>query len=187
MADATGHGVGPALSASEVRAMLRMAIRSGERLSNIATFINDQLCQDLHAGRFITAWLCLIDSKDSTLCHFSAGQAPIIHYKASEEDFDIKPANTAPFGIVQDLEIDIEEPIKMQPGDLFLVMSDGVYEAVNSNGEQFGIDRVLDLLKRYASLNASEIMLKLRLCLNEFTGDEPATDDRTVVLIKRSG
>lgn len=57
LADATGHGIGPALSVSQVRAMLRMAIRNGTDLSRIVRYMNDQLCNDLHAGRFVTAFL----------------------------------------------------------------------------------------------------------------------------------
>ncbi|NNL66169.1 MAG: SpoIIE family protein phosphatase, partial [Myxococcales bacterium] len=78
MADATGHGIGPALSATQVRSMLRMAVRTGEPLANIVRHLNDQLHEDLGSGRFVTAWLGELDAATGTLRSFSAGQAPVL-------------------------------------------------------------------------------------------------------------
>ncbi len=186
MADATGHGIGPALSANEVRAMLRMAVRSGETLSDIAANINDQLCQDLHAGRFITTWLGIIDTSKSTLTQFSAGQAPLIYFIAQQQRFEVGSAHAPPFGIIRDLDIEIDPPREMAKGDLFAVLSDGIFEAVNDQKEQFGLKRVLPILEQNANLSCHEILLRLRHALDAFMGEVPANDDRTVILIKKT-
>ncbi len=185
MADATGHGIGPALSASEVRAMLRMAVRNGEDLATIARHINEQLCQDLHAGRFITCWLGVLDSKDCSLTSFSAGQAPILYYSAADGQCRVMAADTYPLGIDKSLPVQIAPPLKMAPGDLCVVISDGILEAVNAEGEQFGQQRVIDILVRHNTHSCTQILFELRQTLSDFTGDISATDDRTLVLIKR--
>ncbi|MEJ2509489.1 MAG: SpoIIE family protein phosphatase, partial [Gammaproteobacteria bacterium] len=100
LADATGHGIGPALSATQVRAMLRMAVRTGEDLHHIVHHLNDQLCADLHGGRFITAWLATLEPAAHTLTAFSAGQAPILHYRAATASFDELGADSPPLGVL---------------------------------------------------------------------------------------
>ena len=83
LADATGHGIGPALSVTQVRAMLRMAIRTGEDFPAIIRHLNAQLCADLTEGRFVSAWLGLLDADEQTLTGFSCGQGPLLYYRAA--------------------------------------------------------------------------------------------------------
>ena len=79
LADATGHGIGPALSVTQLRAMLRMAVRTGSELNEVASHINEQLYADLPGNRFITAWLGGPRRRgDHSLVSFSAGQAPLL-------------------------------------------------------------------------------------------------------------
>lgn len=186
MADATGHGIGAALSANEVRAMLRMAVRAGESLENIARHINDQLCQDLLAGRFITCWLGVIDASHSILSSFSAGQAPLLLYRADKNLVYELPADTYPFGINNNLPIQLPEPILMKPGDIMAIMSDGIFDTFNDKKDHFGPERVKEILVTYKRATCSEIIVRLRALLDEFTGDVPASDDQTVILIRKT-
>lgn len=185
MADATGHGIGPALSANEVRSMLRMAVRTGEDIEHIADHINEQLYQDLHAGRFITAWLCELDIANSKLTYFSAGQAPLMHFHSATGEFTMLPADSPPFGITSGLDINLPDSVILEPGDIFIVLSDGVYEATDVDGEQFGLDAVMDIIKQNARLSSSKILLRIRHELDKFTGEFPANDDRTAIFVKR--
>ena len=100
MADATGHGVGPALSVTQLRSMLRMAVRLGADLKQIARHANRQLNDDLPNGRFITAWMGLLDARTSTLTSFSAGQAPLLWYHAKRDEFDVYEADAVPLGVL---------------------------------------------------------------------------------------
>lgn len=185
LADATGHGIGPALSATEVRAMLRMAVRTGETLERMARHINEQLCADLRGGRFITAWLAELDGQASSLRSFSAGQAPIVHYRAMAEEVQVREADAPPLGILPDLEVSLGWPLHMQPGDIVAVISDGVFEAVDPEGRQFGLDRTVEALLRGRMGSAAEALAGLRQALGEFTAGRAATDDRTAIVIKR--
>lgn len=185
LADATGHGIGPALSATEVRAMLRMAVRSGEGLEQMARKMNEQLCADLKGGRFITAWLAELDAHAGTLRTFSAGQAPILHYRSGLDTTMVNDADAPPLGILEELDVRVNEPLVMQPGDLVAVMSDGVFEAVNPSGEQFGLERAVQAISSQAAASASEALSALKQVLAEFTVGTPAGDDRTAIVIKR--
>lgn len=186
LADATGHGIGPALSVTQVRAMLRMAVRMEPEISKIARHLNEQLCADLPAGRFVTAWLGELDAGSSTLTSFSAGQGPIVHYSAAGGSFDLRPADTMPFGIAT-WDVAISHPIAMAPGDILAVFSDGILEATDDSHRQFGIERAMEVLSAHCDAAPDEIHKALRTAVTVFTGGEPPNDDRTAILVKRTG
>jgi phosphoserine phosphatase len=185
LADATGHGVGPALSATQIRAMLRMAVRSGTNLAHIVHNVNQQLCDDLFGGRFITAWLGVIDAKSGSLTSFSAGQAPLLHFHADEQRTDILEADTPPFGIMRDLPVPASTQRMMKPGDIFAVLSDGIFETTNADGEQFGIQRTVDVIVRDHEGTAGLIVTRLRQALAQFSPGIRSLDDRTAIIVKR--
>jgi sigma-B regulation protein RsbU (phosphoserine phosphatase) len=184
MADATGHGIGPALSVAQVRAMLRMAVRSGETLPSIVRNLNDQLCADLPEGRFITAWLGWLKGADRTLQSFSAGQAPILRYVRKRDAFEVADADTVPLGVVEDLEFEVPEPVAMRAGDIVAVISDGIFEATDPSGEQFGKDRVMEVIRANRDRSPGTIIKAVREAVERFTAGMPAADDRTGIIIK---
>jgi phosphoserine phosphatase len=186
LADATGHGIGPALSVTEVRAMLRMAVRAGEELPAIIAHLNAQLCADLSEGRFVSAWLGELDARAATLQTFSCGQGPILHYRARDRACDVLETDAVPLGLLDDLEVRMREPIAMQPGDIFVVASDGIVEATNAAGTVFGTKRLIELISEHHEATASGLLQALRSELTVFTGSAPPDDDRTVLIIKRA-
>jgi len=185
LADATGHGVGPALLATEIRSMLRMAVRMGGNLPTIVRHMNEQLFADLYGGRFITAWLGELDGDLHTLTNFSAGQAPLLHYDAKSGNFNVFDADTLPLGVVTDLKITLPDPIQINPGDIFAVISDGIYESTNRHGERFGVNRVMDVITSYKNASPTNITSAIKEAIVVFTEGAQAADDRTTLLIKR--
>jgi serine phosphatase RsbU (regulator of sigma subunit) len=184
LADATGHGIGPALSVTQIRAMLRMAVRMGEDLPAIARHLNEQLCADLPTARFITAWLGVLDAPSGRLATFSAGQGPLLHYEAAAGRVHARKADTPPFGVVPDLDIVLPDPITLAPGDVYAVISDGIYEAADPDSRLFGIERTGNLLARTHDRPAAEIIETLRTEVHSFTRGAPADDDRTAIIIR---
>jgi serine phosphatase RsbU (regulator of sigma subunit) len=185
LADATGHGIGPALSVTQFRAMLRMAVRGDWEPQTIARQINEQLCADMTDGRFITAWFGQLNVKNNTLRSFSAGQAPILRYLAGQMRWEVSNADVLPFGIMADTKMIAGEPIVMNPGDVFAVISDGIFESANPAGELFGTQRVIDVLDNHCKAKPEDMLTALREAVDAFTHSAPAEDDRTAVIIKR--
>jgi phosphoserine phosphatase len=164
--------------------MLRMGVRSGEGLGEMARSMNDQLCEDLVSGRFITAWLGEIDGRSRTLRAFSAGQGPILHFKAAEESSVSLPVDIPPLGVIAGLDAPIGDAIHLAPGDIVAVMSDGIYEGMAADMSQFGQERVEQLLVEHKGSSAKAIINALQIALIGFCGDRPADDDRTAIIIK---
>src|SRR5512135_712808 len=99
MADATGHGIGPAISVSQLRAMFRMGLLLGTDLVELMSKINLQLISDLPRGHFITAFAGVLDGTDHRIRYISGGQAPLMHYRAKQDRVDWLEASTLPMGI----------------------------------------------------------------------------------------
>lgn len=185
MADATGHGVGPALSVTQARSMLRMGARLGSGLDRIARHMNEQLCEDLVTGRFITAWLGLLDARAHVLHSVSAGQAPLLVFRAKTGEVECMDADVLPLGIMRGLELPEREAIRLGPGDAFIALSDGYYESMNGDGEQFGVKRVSEIAKSSMRDGATAALERIQRELHEFTGGAPAEDDRTALIVLR--
>ena len=166
--------------------MLRMAVRAGADVATIVRHMNAQLCGDLSDGRFIGAWIGDLDVRAGTLTSFSCGQGPLLHYRAREHACRVVEPDAPPLGVVEDLEVAPREPLRLEPGDLFIALSDGVVEAANPQGDRFGTARVVDLVVRHHDAPASGLLAALRDAIAAFTGPHPARDDRTALVVKRS-
>ena len=84
LGDASGHGIGPALSATQLAGMLRVALRLGAGLDAIFAQVNNQLVEDLPDEHFVTAFVGLLDRRQHCVEFHSAGQGPLLHYQAAE-------------------------------------------------------------------------------------------------------
>jgi serine phosphatase RsbU (regulator of sigma subunit) len=185
LADATGHGIGPALSVTQVRAMMRIACRVSADLSTIPSRINEQLCADLPPERFITAWFGEVDGASGTITAVSAGQAPILRYDAARDEFEVLNADSLALGMFD--HVDIAEPKRwtMGVGDIFAVISDGIYEAKGPDGEDFGVERTLEVVRAGRDKSSAELLEAIREAVETYTAGAAADDDRTMILIKR--
>ena len=186
LADASGHGIGPALSVTQVRAMLRMAVREAIDLPGIVRRMNAQLSDDLREGHFITAWFGLLDTRDHSLLSLSCGQAPILHYVSAEARCALLGADAPPLGFDDALDLDGAASIRLGPGDVVVVLSDGIFEARNARHVEFGAERVAEVLRTTCQESAPKILRALRAALEDFAGDTPAADDRTALVVKRT-
>jgi phosphoserine phosphatase RsbU/P len=188
LADATGHGVGPAISSVSTLAMIRLAARLGGWLDSIARAVNRQSCDDLPTGRFVTAFIGELDAPEGVIRWVSAGQAPLLHVRADErldEERESFMANAPPLGVIEDFEPDDAPPFALGAGDLFAVLSDGYFETASPSGELFGTTRVLDVLHAHKNAPASEALDRLLEEVVRFGGGAPAADDRTGIIVKR--
>jgi phosphoserine phosphatase len=189
MADATGHGIGPALSVTQVLAMLRIACRMDAEVATTAFEINAQLCVDLPAGRFVTAFIGNLDAARHELTYVSAGQAPILFLRADANAQDAiieSAANAMPFGIDPNFCFDHVPEYRFNPGDMFVLLSDGYYEAADPKGKMFGTAGVVRVIRQHMHRSCAEILDEVRAEVLRFTKGQPAADDQTALILKRS-
>lgn len=185
MGDATGHGIGPALSATQVRAMLRVAQRIGTTLDDAFRHINDQLVVDLPEDRFVTAFLGQLDPARHCLRYHSGGQGPLLHFHAGDQACDFHPPTTFPLGAMPLTRLAEAREAHLAPGDVFALVSDGVYEYQDAEGRQFGEQGVAEVLGRYHDRPMHYLLGRLMDALEAFGQGAPQLDDITVVLVRR--
>lgn len=185
MGDATGHGIGPALSATQVRAMLRVALRLQSSLEDAFIHINDQLCEDLPDDRFVTGFFGLLDATTHSVRFHSGGQGPIMHFQADMGEFDWHPATTFPLGYMPHTELGAPHVATLDPGDVLGLISDGIYEYENEQGVQFGRRGVMRVLDANPDAGAQQLVDLIMDAAREHGGSAPQADDITIVLARR--
>ena len=186
MGDATGHGIGAAISVTQMHAMLRLAFRLGANLETAYVQVNNQLEEFLPPGKFITAFIGILDPEAHRLRFLSGGQGPVLHYKVATGAYAHYKPTSFPLAIVQMKEL--PEPVvtvEMERGDIVAVISDGFFEQPDASGEMFGEQRVLDVLSANERRPLAEIAEKLFQAVDAFAGSTAQQDDMTLVLARR--
>jgi phosphoserine phosphatase len=186
LGDATGHGIAPALLVMQFHAMLRMALRMGAGLEDAFRHVNDQLAETLHGGRFVTAFIGLLDADSHRLRFISGGQGPILHYHAASRRFDIHGSSSFPMGAMALPGPRPAHDIDFAPGDLLVLLTDGIFEYEAPDGEAFGCARVEQLVAAQGHRPPDEIAACLIDAVRAFARGAPQEDDITAVLLQRN-
>ena len=185
LGDATGHGFGPALSATQMQGMLRVAFRCGADLDEAFRHVNNQLEEDLPDDRFVTAFMGFLDPQTHRVRFHSGGQGPILHFRARGERCEWHRPTTFPVGVMQIGHPGEGKELEMEPGDVLVLLSDGIYEYENRQGAQFGEERVGELLRYYHRLPAEKIVRRILEATFEHGKGASQEDDITMVVLRR--
>ena len=185
LGDATGHGIAPALSVTQMQAMLRMAFRLGADLESAFLQVNNRLAETLADDRFITAFIGVLDPATHVLRFHSGGQGPIFRYRAAEGTWDRYKPTSFPLGAMPLTTLRPALTLDMHPGDVLAVISDGIYEYENVRGEQFGEARVQALIAANSGQPTADVLALLHAAVRTFAEGAPQEDDMTAVLVTR--
>lgn len=186
LADASGHGIAPALSVVQVRAMLRLGLRLGASLVDIVRQIDAQLVEDLADDQFVTAFVGCLDHETHRLEYHSAGQGPLLHFHAAEQRAEWRGATALPLG-VGDLGTGVGLPhMAIEPGDFVALLTDGFYECAGPDGNLFGPERVAEVLSRRHAGGAADALHALVGELDAFAAGTVQDDDLTAIIVHRN-
>lgn len=183
IADATGHGLGPAMMASLCRAYMRATIEASERLGEFVTRLNRLVVADTQGKNFVTFFVGVLDPATRRMVVLSAGHGPVLVYRARTQAIEEAETHTLPLGIVEDLDLIPGTVITFEPGDVMLLVSDGFFEWGNAEREQFGIPRLRETFAASALMKPAEIIDRLRAALAAHVGGTPQPDDMTAMVI----
>ena len=186
LGDATGHGIGAALSVTQMRSMLRTAAALGADLDTMCSCVNDQLAADLPSNRFITAFVGMLDTRSWTLSYRAWGQGPLLHFHAAKQECDWLPASTTALGFFGNQAARPVPPLRLEPGDIFALLTDGFYEYEDPEGTEMEKEGIGALVAEHAGASASELITILTEALAEHARGAPQEDDLTAVILKRA-
>jgi sigma-B regulation protein RsbU (phosphoserine phosphatase) len=185
LGDATGHGIAPALSVTQMHAMLRIAFGLGADLDAAYVEVNNRLAETLPADRFITAFIGLLDPATHRLRFQSGGQGPILLFEAATGAWASHRPTSFPLGAMPLSSVAPAISVEFEPGDVLVLLSDGFYEHRNARGEQFGEARVRELVEAHRASPVRELLAALQREVDAFGGGAPQEDDMTAVLVRR--
>ncbi len=185
LGDATGHGIGPALSVTQVRSMLRIAVRLGAPIDDAYRHINDQLVDDLASNRGVTAFLGVLDARAHEVTYHAAGQAPLLHWHAADGSFEWIGPTSMPMGFFAHRTPPRAHTLRLEPGDVLGLVTDGVYECEDPAGHALGTEGVEALWGRVGAEPMSALAERIAERVLLHTGPQPQADDVTVVLARR--
>ena len=184
VADVSGHGAGPAMLMAETRAYLRLLVRNRHHLGDILVRANNMVGEDVGKDRFITMHLVKLDSNSKMIAHSSSGHTPgYIIGEKGEIKSKMKRTGIA-LGVTPDAPYEVEGPLKLVKGDIIILLTDGLAETPNSEGELFGAQRVIDELHRNRSLSAAEIVNSVFKRVADFSQGAEQEDDYTMIVAK---
>ena len=183
--DVTGHGIGPALLMASARAVLRShAVAHGADLAALFNTLNHHLVRDTGDERFITLFYGLLDATTRTLRWTSAGHDPPLWLRRASGRIEELPNTGIPLGVLDGAVHEQAGPITLEPLDVVVIGTDGIWETHNPAGEQFGKGRLRGVLEAHAHLGADAIHGAIVDAVQQFRAAEPQRDDITLVVLK---
>ncbi len=182
--DVAGHGLGSALVMATARGALLSLVDSGTEPTESMFRLNNVLRNDAATKLFMTLFYGTIDTERMTLQYVNAGhEAPILYHPSTEEFPTIKSTGMA-LGFFGDSKYALSEPIPLAEGDILLLYTDGVTEAIDKKQERFGRERLKVLLREGRDESAEDLVQLIREALVFHAGEGVAEDDVTVSVVK---
>ncbi len=185
VADVTGHGLGPALLMTDVRAYLRALVLLDRPIEDLMALTRHLLVADLDSDRFITMLIAKFLPFEGVLKVINAGH-PTGYILGPDGAVKAELGATAPaLGIDAEEERLISFGVQMEAGDMAILLTDGMLEARSPQGEEFGVPRLLATLRRERGRPAAEMIKILFDEVRQFGAPGGLQDDITAVLLKR--
>jgi sigma-B regulation protein RsbU (phosphoserine phosphatase) len=182
--DVADHGIASALLMTTGRALLRQRTALPGELHTIVGDVNRELAADLDAsGRFMTLFYGHIDRPANTISWVNAGHDPALLYTPGEDHFTPLGGRHLPLGAFADSRYQTDGCAFVE-GQILLVGTDGIWEAVNVRGEMFGKERFKAAVRRHCQATANEIAGGVMAALGAFCGAVSPADDITLVVAK---
>ncbi|CAB1083014.1 Serine phosphatase RsbU, regulator of sigma subunit [Olavius algarvensis Delta 1 endosymbiont] len=182
--DVSDHGVASALLMTTARAFIRQRSSRPGNLNQIVGDVNRQLSRDVEeSGRFMTLFLCEIDSHNQTIRWSNAGHDPAVIYDQGLGSFEELTGGALPLGVSEKTGYR-EFRRKLAAGQIILIGTDGIWESQNTEGQMFGKKRFRDVIRTHASRTAQDILQAVMDAIKNFCQPLENEDDVTLVVIK---
>ncbi len=189
IADVSGKGVPASLIMAICRSALRAEARANPSPAEVLRKVNRQLYPDIKEDMFISMAYLILDHKNASVTLSRGGHdAPLLYRAATGEVEILKPPGMAlgiDSGDVFDrVAADISVPL--EPDDCLVLYTDGVTEALDANGDEFGRERMMRSLRASASEGAEEVIARLIGDVRNFVDGHPQHDDITLIVVRKT-
>jgi len=186
MADVSGKGVPGLVVMAMIKIMVQNLIAKGTPPKEIVRKLNSALLGNIRRNMFVTFFVAILDGETGSVEFSNAGHNPVLLYKGNSHRAQFFRMEGPPMGTFPDdvlAEHLREYRFNMAPGDLMLQYTDGLNESMNENGEQFTLDRIVDIANAHGSEGAESLVGRLVRAEAAFRGSAPQSDDLTLLAV----
>jgi phosphoserine phosphatase RsbU/P len=183
LGDVSGKGIGAALMMSSLHAAVRAQTQTDRPIRTMMSNLNDYIVENSPENKFLTLFYGELDATTGDLFYANGGHNPAILARATGQ-VERLAATGLPIGILPN-QTYAEDCVRLWPGDVLVVYSDGISESVNLAGDEFGDDRLIDVVAKNMSRSAGKIRDKIDEALSRFVGTAAPVDDMTLLILKR--
>ena len=186
IADVSDKGVPAALFMMSSRTLLKGSAIGNYEPGDVLKEVNDLLSEGNDAMMFVTLLYAIYDVTTGKLTYANGGHPSPYVRRADGSVFALPLTGGVAMGVMEDLEYQ-QESYEVQPGETVFMYSDGVSEAMNEHGEEFGADRMAEVLAANPTLDPEEVNNAMFEAVRAFAGDTPQSDDITCLTLCRRG
>jgi len=183
IADVSGKGISAGLFMAISHSILRLLFQQMRDPAKVLQVANRFICAESKSSMFVTCFCCMVNSTHKTIKYVNAGHGNQFLYSYSQKKLTKLTSTTRPLGIRDDSRFD-PVTIKYKPGDLLFLYTDGITDALNEDGKQFGEERIIKYLEGKEGSTAQDIVSDLMDDVLRFQGRSEQFDDLTVLAIK---
>lgn len=180
IADVVGKSVSAALLMANVQATVRAFASDADSPAWLCSRVNAVLCSNIASGKFVTLFYGVLDAEHGALHYTNAGHLPpiVVNDSGAVRELD---SNGALLGVFPQWNYE-ESVLQFAPGDRLLLFTDGITEAMNAAGEEFGEDRLLDLARGNARQHPVALKNRVLTDVKRFS-DSQLQDDATLIVL----
>jgi sigma-B regulation protein RsbU (phosphoserine phosphatase) len=184
VADVEGKGVGSAMVMANLQATLHALLAHLHSLERLVESLNDMMLADTRGQKFMTMFVGLLDQPRRTLHYVNAGhvQPAVVRVNG---DVEYLTEGGMVVGLFAGVRYE-RGHVKLHPGDVVVFCTDGITEANNSSEDEFGTERLIDLVTRERHLPAQEIVQAVMTAVDSFSRGGSHEDDRVILILKVS-
>lgn len=182
--DVSGHGVGPALVMASAQAFVRVLAEVTNDVAEILRRANALLARETEEGCFITMLLGCLDPAERTFAYASAGHVPGLLIDRRGNVKQRLESNSVPLAVLPEIDPPAARSVRLEPGDILVLLTDGILEAGPPGEAMFGSEHVLEVIRANCRGTAAEIVDALYRAVREFSRHEELQDDVTAVVVK---
>jgi phosphoserine phosphatase RsbU/P len=179
--DVVGKGISAALLMANLQASFRAFASEEVSPSTLVRKLNEVISNNIAPDKFVTFWYCTIDTNENRLTYASAGHWPPILFHKSGEGIPLRGVGGTPLGILPDWNYE-EEAFPLSSGDRLVLYTDGLTEAMNSDQQEFGERRLLELCSNNIAFSAAELLTTIRKEVVSFCNGN-FQDDFTLLVV----
>ena len=186
VADVSDKGAAAALFMAISKSLIKARAGMGGSTSEILEYVDNMISEKNSEGMFVTVWFAIIDLETGHVDVCNAGHDYPAIMKADEGYSITKTVHGPPLGFIPGAKF-VSYEFTLEPGDRIFLYTDGVNEAKRSDGERFGIERLVDVLNENKESTCKDTVKNVGYAIKEFVGDEPQFDDITMLSFTYEG